>query len=420
MAGELDEARRIGGVLRRARVLAGRSQSDVAAALGYHQSKVSRLEQGRGTADLPVLRAVAAELRIPLSALGLATSRTAAADRETSEYMHRRTFLAAGVATLAAPTTQTLVYGELVQSLLPGLPPVAGTGEEDVRRLKARMNRLRNLYSACDYEHLELQLPALIGDLRRVGASSSETTGMLAAAYQTSASLLLKHGDHGHAWLAVGRAMAEAERSGDPVVLASSVRLHAHLLARENHAREAVTLVRHTVDQLAGSYDQRSPQHLAAQGMLLLRGVTAAALGDDRSSVRDFLAEARDVAGRMPDSSPDRWSNFNLINVELHAVNASVVLGDAGVALEAARPLTRRGIPVPERRAALWTDVAHAYSQQSRLPDAYRALRVVESCAAQDVRRPAVKELVADMVARDRRRAGPELHHFAQWLGVVA
>jgi hypothetical protein len=47
-------------------------------------------------------------------------------------------------------------------------------------------------------------------------------------------------------------------------------------------------------------------------------------------------------------------------------------------------------------------------------------LRVVESCAAQDVRRPAVKELVADMVARDRRRAVPELHRFAEQLGAVA
>jgi transcriptional regulator with XRE-family HTH domain len=420
MAGEQDEARRIGGVLRRARALAGRSQSDVAAALGYHQSKVSRLEQGRGTADLPVLRAVAAELRIPLPALGLAMAPTADADRETIEDMHRRTFLAAGVATLAAPTTQTPGYGELVRSLLPGFPPVAGTGEDDVRRLGARMKRQRVLFSACDYAQLESQLPALIGDLRRLGTSSSETAGTLAAAYQTSASLLLKHGDYGHAWLAVGRAMAEAERAGDPVVLASSVRLHAHLLARENHAREAVTLVRHTVDQLAGSYDRRSPQHLAVLGMLLLRGVTAAALGDDRGSVREFLSEARDVAGRVPDSSPDRWSNFSPTNVELHAVNASVILGDAGVALEAARPLTRRGIPVPERRAALWTDVAHAYSQQGRLPDAYRSLRVVESCAAQDVRRPAVKELVADMVARDRRRAVPELHRFAEQLGVVA
>lgn len=273
MAAEHDEAKRIGAILRHARVLARRSQTEVATALGYHQSKVSRLEQGKGAEDLRVLRAVAAELRIPLHTLGLASPPTArGADRETTEDMHRRTFLAASVATLAVPPPSELLYGELVQSLLPGFAPVASTGEENLSQLAGRMGRLRALFSACDYAALELQLPSLIGDLRSAAAGSSEAIGMLAGAYQTSASLLLKRGDHGHAWLAVGRAMAEAERSGDPVVLASSVRLHAHLLAREHHAVQAVTLVRHTVDQMSGSYDRRSPRHLAVLGMLLLRG----------------------------------------------------------------------------------------------------------------------------------------------------
>lgn len=421
MAAEQDEAKRVGEILRRTRVLARRSQTEVAAALGYHQSKVSRLEQGRGTQDLRVLRAVAEELRIPLHTLGLTPPPTVGRpERETPEDMHRRTFLAAGVVTLAVPAQPTRPTGELVRSLLPGADRSAGTGEEDLRRLEMRMNRLRALFTSCDYARLELELPALIADLRQVAGPSCDAAGLLAAAYQTSASLLLKHGDHGHAWLAVGRAMAEAERSGDQAIVASSVRVHAHLLARENHAAQAVTLIRHVVDQMSGAYDLQSPRYLAVLGMLLLRGVTASALAGSRNSVRDFLTEARDVAVRMPDSTQDIWSNFGRVNVELHAVNASVVLGDAGLALDAARPLMRRHIPVPERRAALWTDAAHAYSQQGRLTDAYQALRIAESCAPQDVGRPAVRALVADMAARDRRRTLPQLHHFARQLGVSA
>ncbi|SFF70720.1 Helix-turn-helix domain-containing protein [Actinacidiphila alni] len=422
MAAEQDEAKRIGEIFRRARVLARRSQTEVAAALGYHQSKVSRLEQGRGTQDLRVLRAVADELRVPLHTLGLAPPPTAdRPERDTPEDMHRRTFLAAGVVPLVGPSAQpTRPTGELVRSLLPGADSAAGTGEEDLRRLEIRMSRLRALFTSCDYARLELELPALIADLRQVAGTSCDAAGLLAAAYQTSASLLLKHGDHGHAWLAVGRAMGEAERSGDPVVVASSVRVHAHLLARENHAAQAVTLIRHVVDQMSGAYDLKSSRHLAVLGMLLLRGVTASALAGSRNSVRDFLTEARDVAARMPDSTQDTWSNFGRVNVELHAVNASVVLGDAGLALDAARPLMRRHIPVPERRAALWTDAAHAYSQQGRLADGYQALRIAESCAPQDVGRPAVRALVADMAARDRRRTLPQLHHFARQLGVSA
>ena len=107
-------------------------------------------------------------------------------------------------------------------------------------------------------------------------------------------------------------------------------------------------------------------------------------------------------------------------NVALHEISAAVSFSDAGIALQTARPLTRRHIPVPERRAALWLETARAYSQQGRLADGYQALRIAESCAAQDIHRPAVREPVADMAARDRRQALPELHHFSRQLGVPA
>jgi hypothetical protein len=55
-----------------------------------------------------------------------------------------------------------------------------------------------------------------------------------------------------------------------------------------------------------------------------------------------------------------------------------------------------------------------------RRADGYQALRIAESCAAQDARRPALLELVADMAARDRRRTLPALHDFARRLGVPA
>ncbi|AQW52242.1 heavy metal resistance protein CzcB [Streptomyces hygroscopicus] len=181
-----------------------------------------------------------------------------------------------------------------------------------------------------------------------------------------------------------------------------------------------MTLVRHTAAQLTGAYDRRPPRYLAALGLMLLRGVTAASTAGDRAATQDFLNEAKDIARYVALDRPDAWANFSPTNVELHAVSAAVALGDAGVALDAARPLMRRPIPVPERRAALWVDAARAYSQQGRLADGYRALRVAESCAAQDVRRSAVRELVADMAARDRRRTVPEPHHFSRHLGVPA
>ncbi|WP_336054710.1 helix-turn-helix domain-containing protein [Streptomyces sp. CA2R101] len=423
MAEAQSEARRIGEVIRQARVLQRRSQKNVAAALGYHQSKVSRLEAGRGAQDVHMLREVARVLGIPPHHVGLGAAPDTTSSNPETEDMHRRTFLAAGVAALAAPTTPAGAHQDLIQSLLPGPTPVATDPVPGLPEMRDHVAAARRLFSTCHYTQLERTLPGLIGQLRQaIGESpgSTDLSALLATAYQTSASLLLKQSDHGNAWLAVGRAMAEAERSGDPVVLASSVRVHAHALARDGHTAQAITLVRHTADQLTGAYDQRSPKYLAALGLLLLRGVTAASTGDDRSATQDFLTEAKEVARYVALDRPDAWANFSPTNVALHGVSAAVAFGDAGIALQTARPLMRRHIPVPERRAALWVESARAYSQQGRLADGYQALRIAESCAAQDIRRPAVRELVADMAARDRRRTLPELHHFSRRLGVPA
>ncbi|WP_327375424.1 helix-turn-helix domain-containing protein [Streptomyces sp. NBC_01216] len=427
MADVKTEAEKIGETIKHARQRTGRSQTHVATALGYHQSKLSRLESGRGTEDTRVLRAVAAELGIPLHVLGLSDPAPSAAptDDPETEDMRRRTFLAASIASLTAPTTPaTAAHDDLVRALLPSPRTVSGQGgSSDTGSLETRVAAARRLFCTCDYAELETTLPGLLADLREAAGdhrNEAEMAGLLATAYQTSTSLLLKQGDHGNAWLAVGRALAEAERSGDPVVLASSVRVHAHVLTREKHTTQAVTLVRHTAGQLAGAYDQRSPRYLAAVGLLLLRGVTAASTAGDRAATREFLDEAGDVARYVALDRPDAWANFSPTNVALHAVSAAVAFGDAGIALNTAAPLMRRHIPVPERRAALWVEAARAYNQQGRLAEGYQALRIAETCAAQDVRRPAVRDLVADMAARDRRRTLPELHHFSRRLGVPA
>ncbi|MGM0347237.1 helix-turn-helix domain-containing protein [Streptomyces sp. Adlamb9] len=423
MADAYGDARRIGEQIRQARVLQRRSQKNVAEALGYHQSKVSRLESGRGTDDIRVLRAVARELNIPSDQLGLAPTQNASANDPEAEDMHRRTFLAASAVALANPVGSVTSRTNLVQALLPG-PGPGGTGApHDTAVLYQRVGAALRLFHTCNYTQLEGTLPGLIADLKLAASDATDrdtVSGLLATAYQTTTSLLLKRHDQGNAWLAVGRAMAEAERSGDPVVLASSVRVQAHVLVREKHTTEALTLVRHTADQLTGSYDRRSPKYLAAVGLLLLRGVTAASSRGDRAATKDFLAEAKEVSRYVTLDRPDAWATFSPTNVALHELSALVAFGDAGLALHAARPLMRRHIPVPERRAALWVEAARAYSQQGRLADGYQALRIAETCAAQDIRRPDVRHLVADMAARDRRRTLPELHHFSRQLGVPA
>lgn len=337
--------------------------------------------------------------------------------------MHRRTFLAAGVAAFVPSAEPVASRDELVQALLPGFVPAGTAAPLDTAVPRRRVGEARRLFHTCDYTALEHMLPGLIADLRQAAHDARATDAfspLLATAYQTATSLLLKQHDQGTAWLAVGRAMAEAERSGDPLILASSVRAQDHVLAREKHTEQAVALVRRTADQLTGSYDRRSPEYLAAVGLLLLRGATAAGGGGNRATAEEFLSEAKEVARYVSLDRPDAWATFGPTNAALHEVSARVALGDVGLALQAAHLLMRRRIPVPERRAALWLEVARAYSRQGRLAEGHRALCVAETCAAQDVRRPAVRDLVVEMAARDRRRTLPGLHRLSRRLGVPA
>lgn len=367
-------------------------------------------------------RVLTSLLGVPIDQLGFTPSQlepTETTDSKDLEAMHRRTFLAATVA-VAAPG---VVDGDLVQALLPTAARSEPASTHDGPSLASRVTHARRLFCTCQYGELNAMLPTLIDDLRQAQSTGTSTTGdlagLLAIAYQTAASLLLKLGDEGNAWLAAGRAIAAAETSGDPVVMASSIRVQVHALARARHGRAAVQLVRHTADQLAGAYDRRPPEHLAALGLLLLRGATAASAASDRDATASFLGEAREVARHVTVDRTDAWANFSELSVALHEVSADVALFDAGKALHAAVPLTRRNIPVPERRAALWVDSARAYAQHGRLEDAYRALRTAEECAPEDIqRRPAVHALAADLVARDRRGTLVELRSWCSELGV--
>ncbi|MFG2410172.1 hypothetical protein [Streptomyces goshikiensis] len=97
-----------------------------------------------------------------------------------------------------------------------------------------------------------------------------------------------------------------------------------------------------------------------------------------------------------------------------------VVVGDTGIAIDSARPPMRRHIPAPERRVTLWAQAVRARAQQGPLAGDYLALWNAETCLLRAYGGPAVRERVADMAARIRRRTLPELHHFSRRLGVPA
>ncbi|MGC5235303.1 flavoprotein [Streptomyces albogriseolus] len=86
-----------------------------------------------------------------------------------------------------------------------------------------------------------------------------------------------------------------------------------------------MNMVRNTVDQLSGSYDQRSPRYLAAVGLLLLRGATAASRNGDRETTWRSPGEPR--PSRPADAIAVAPATFNTVNKWAAGISDNLALG---------------------------------------------------------------------------------------------
>src|SRR5918998_2772799 len=96
--------------------------------------------------------------------------------------------------------------------------------------------------------------------------------------HHLAATTLVKFGEADLAWIAAERAMSAAERSGDPLSLASAARAGAHALLAVGRFDDAVNLGQTASEWLAKEVDQQDPAALSLAGMLYLRTAIAASL----------------------------------------------------------------------------------------------------------------------------------------------
>jgi len=331
---------------------------------------------------------------------------------EESDSMRRRALLG---------LTGALLAGTTVGSATPSRPTSAsflsaltGCSEPDpsfdpetvsLVDLSRAVTAVKKRYQACRYSELIDPLPELLVRLRATadhlaGDQKELVEALSADAHHVAASLLLKLGDNGLAWLAADQSVRAARRSQDPVMLASSVRILTHAMVNGRHHRQAVATARAAAEALDSTVPT-TPESLSVYGALLLRGGSAAARCGDRSSAFELLEEAEQAGRRLGGDHNYRWTAFGPTNVLLHRVNIAVTLGDAGQAIEYARRVDLDRVPIVERKAALFIDVARAFLQWGKYDRALHALRIAEELAPEEVSsRPAVRGLVTDLLRR--------------------
>jgi hypothetical protein len=217
-----------------------------------------------------------------------------------------------------------------------GAPRPVDGSEEPEREvsldfLRAQARSAYQAYQATRYDAAGRILPGLIRDVETVvrteGSASPAACAVRARVYDTTAALLSRVGEPFLAWAAADRATLAAEQSGDLLLAAASAWRLSYMITGRKHPQEALELAMAAAAVLERRTRVSSPERLSVYGALHLAAATAAAASFDRTATESLLAAARGIADRTGEAN-HMGTAFGPVNVAIHAISASLRLGD--------------------------------------------------------------------------------------------
>lgn len=275
-------------------------------------------------------------------------------------------------------------------------------------------------FRAARYTDLGRVLPGLLAAASATWDEASgherEKAGVaLARAYVLAAELALKqHSDA--AWAAADRALSAARASGHPVPIGEASRVLAITMRRSGNCPSAV---RHLTRE-AQELDTGQAQTAAVRTTLMLTAAYSAATGGDRTAALDLLGAAEEETTRREAAVPSGLFTVDATRtqVDVYRIGVFNALGTPDEGIEVARRITIDSMPTPERRARAWTDTARMWHALRDGKQTFAALRRVEQEAPQEVRRPALRALTADLLYAPARVPG--VREFAVRTGALS
>lgn len=427
----------LGAIVRSLRLANHLTLAQLAARCGYSASTLSRMERGKQPlSDIRVLRSLAAALRIPPHVLGLANTprrsvpvplpaasvEAILAPDEGTDPMRRRTLLAgltgvAGTAALGAVAQVSALESAMLD------PPLASGVPVALPHLRRDVNIARSIFQHGRYREVAAKLPNLLSTA--IATCAELTTpedigaanGQLAEIYTLATELMVKLGHDHLAWATADRALQAAYGSRDILTQASARRMWGIVMRRADRAETAHQLVVDTAAALQPEL-HRSPEHLSVYGSLLSTAAYTAAVDGDRDTARTLIGEAVEAAGRLGVDGNHRFTAFGPTGVGLYRISIARVLGDSGTAIEVARQIDPRAIPVVERRARYWSDVARSFHQWGKPERCYRALLAAERASPDEVRyRKPIHHITTSLLQHPTAHTLPGLRAFAGRVG---
>lgn len=386
----------------------GFTQTDFGRLMGQTKRWVQDIEGGKRQTDprLSVLVRAAEVLRIPLEQL-----------------------LSDAAPGPVAPASPPPPEAAAVIGVLYARPQEVGTAP-NLSDLRKRLTYCCEAYQACHYGALGRDLPPLLVLAQRAADQSdgAEAQVLLSRTLQLAASFLHKYGAATAVPAAVvsDRALAAAERSGDPVAIGAASRRVAKSLIHQRQPAVAGAFAVEAADRLADDLVLLGPVGLSTLGMLYLNAAIAEATAPrSTAAVRrasGHVDQAQEVAARQGGDLNADWTSFGPTNCDLHRVDVLTRFEDGWSALDAAAGLSDEAVHglSHERRARHLVTMARAQLLTRRKEDAATSLVEAATLAPEEVigRRSTVN-LVKAVVAVTAAPSG-ELRHLAERCGLRA
>jgi hypothetical protein len=361
----------------------GLSQPELARMVDRSVAWVSQVERGVRKVDrMSVLEALAAALEVPLAELAAEAPVVAAVTEEPPGAGGLRLVLSGAYALRAMLDARRS-------------PPLS--------TLRTKARKAWELTHAGRYTELTELLRGLVPDLETAARAvaedqRAEVFELMASTYQACSAALAELGEPEAAWIAADRAMAAAERAGNPMLVAAGAFRLVFVFINARHYGQAEETARTAAEALQPMADQGDPQAMSLWGGLNLQRAIVAAHVNDPDLAYSQLERVSQVAGRLGEGRNEYNTEFGPANVRLYEIAIAVELGDAGRALRAAAAVDTSGLSA-ERQARMLIDVARAHAQRRQVGEAVAALLQAEAITPEQVRGHAlVRQLVSDLL----------------------
>ena len=385
----------------------GLSQAVLAGLVGRSESWLSQVERGkRGIDSHSVLTRLAEILRVDIAEI-------TGAESGTTDTEHNY-------------PAASLIEQAMMGYSSPGQATPGQSGwHAKLSHLRARARAAYQAYQATRYDATGRLLPGLIRDIEAASQITAAGTPAVcevrALVYDTAAALLNRVGEPFLAWAAADRAMSAATYSGEPLLAAVGAWRLSYIVTSRQHPQEALDLAMSAAGALQRAMRSSSPEHLSVYGALHLAAATAAAAAQDWDMTTTLLATARGIADRTGDAN-HMGTAFGHVNVSIHAISASLRLGDPKAAVQAGEALDPASIPIGlvGRRTQVNLDLARAYAMRRQDAAAVNLLLAAERLSPQLVRYdPITRDVLADLLRREHRPSTPELRPLACRAGLI-